>query len=109
MSLIRMDLYSECLTRMVPVNVILPERSEKRRWKGYPQRIRRNLQGGQIRSRSDQAPHPVREVLFHVRLHAGFLGCFRKEGESVRQPHFEKHDGEHEEGTDPLRQSMVHG
>ena len=31
MSLIRMDLYSECLTRMVPVNVILPERSEKRR------------------------------------------------------------------------------
>ncbi|MBQ2463273.1 MAG: hypothetical protein IJ210_10145 [Clostridia bacterium] len=31
MSLIRMDLYSECLTRMVPVNVILPEKSDQRK------------------------------------------------------------------------------
>ena len=31
MSLIRMDLYSECLTRMVPVNVILPEYKDQRK------------------------------------------------------------------------------
>jgi poly(3-hydroxybutyrate) depolymerase len=30
MALIRMDLHSDCLTRMVPVNVILPEKSDKR-------------------------------------------------------------------------------